>query len=165
MSKPKSHRLSTVVTIFQTTTMTDERLEQLKQLTDDLAHLNMMEATFVTKHLLEKHGITLPLIAGFVPNSYNPPFAASLGFDGMIATEKSLDDLEQWYVDLVSTNGNNLSTVKVLKDFLNIGLKEAKELMETASATIAQNLTRSQADELRERLDVIGATAACRIMW
>ena len=59
---------------------------------------------------------------------------------------------------ILSAFGNEkIAVIKVIKDFLGLGLAEAKELVESAPCTILKNAPREQADDLRRQLEGHGA--------
>lgn len=61
-------------------------------------------------------------------------------------------------VILASAGGNKISVIKVVKDIIGLGLKEAKDLVDGAPKPVKEGLSPAEADELKKKLEEAGAT-------
>ncbi len=67
---------------------------------------------------------------------------------------------EQTEFDVVLTNfgDNKVSVIKAVRTITGLGLKEAKDLVESAPATVKEGVAQGEADELKKKLEEVGAT-------
>lgn len=61
-------------------------------------------------------------------------------------------------VILASAGGNKISVIKVVKDVIGLGLKEAKDLVDGAPKPVKEGLSPAEAEELKKKLEEAGAT-------
>ena len=72
-------------------------------------------------------------------------------------TGQALENLSGYDVVLISTGPEKLQTIKALKESLNIGLKEAKELVDSAPGRIAENCSLEKAKRIKDYIEAQGA--------
>ena len=75
------------------------------------------------------------------------------GADAAAAEEKS-----EFNVVLKDAGANKIAVIKVVREITGLGLVDAKNLVETAGATIKENVPTAQAKEIEEKLKEAGAT-------
>lgn len=75
------------------------------------------------------------------------------GAEAAAAEEKS-----EFNVVLKDTGANKIAVIKVVREITGLGLVDAKNLVETAGATIKENVPTAQAKEIEEKLKEAGAT-------
>ena len=63
----------------------------------------------------------------------------------------------EFKVTLKSDGGNKVAVIKVVKDATGLGLMDAKKLVESAPATIKENIKKEEAEELKKLLEAAGA--------
>lgn len=61
-------------------------------------------------------------------------------------------------VELTSIGQQKIGVIKVVKETLNLGLKEAKDLVEKAPVVIKEGISQEEADALKAKLEEVGAT-------
>lgn len=71
---------------------------------------------------------------------------------GEAAEEKSEFD-----VVLTSAGGEKIKVIKVVREITGLGLKEAKDLVDGAPKTLKEGVTKEEADELKAKLEEVGA--------
>ena len=71
---------------------------------------------------------------------------------GEAAAEKT-----EFKVTLKSDGGNKVAVIKVVKDATGLGLMDAKKLVESAPATVKENIKKEEAEELKKLLEAAGA--------
>jgi large subunit ribosomal protein L7/L12 len=118
------------------------------KLVDQLGKMTVLELVELKNKLEEEWGVTaaapVAVAAGAVP-------AAG---DGAAAAE------EQTAFDVVLTDAGEkkIQVIKVVRAITNLGLKEAKDLVDGAPNPIKEGVTREEADELKTQLEEAGAT-------
>ena len=63
----------------------------------------------------------------------------------------------EFKVTLKSDGGNKVAVIKVVKDATGLGLMDAKKLVESAPATVKENIKKEEAEELKKLLEAAGA--------
>ncbi|MBL6446897.1 50S ribosomal protein L7/L12 [Fulvivirga sp. 29W222] len=121
-------------------------MADVKALGDQLVELTVKEVNELAEYLKEEHGIE-PAAAAAVA------VAAPAGGDGGdAAAEKSEFD-----VILKSPGGAKLAIVKLVKELTGLGLKEAKEIVDSAPKAIKEGVAKDEAEGLKKQLEEAGA--------
>lgn len=114
-------------------------------LAEQLVSLTVKEVTELASVLKEKYGIE--------PAAAAVAVAAPAGDGGgAAAAEKTEFD-----VLLKSGGANKLNVIKEVKNILNLGLKEAKDLVDGAPSMLKQGVSKEEANSLKEALTAAGA--------
>ena len=121
-------------------------MADIKTLGDQLVELTVKEVNELASYLKETHGIE-PAAAA-VAVAAGP----AAGGGGAAAAEKTNFD-----VILKAPGANKLQIVKLVKELTGLGLKEAKEVVDTAPKTIKEGLPKDEAENLKKQLTEAGA--------
>ncbi len=120
-------------------------MADLKSLADTLVALSIKEVSELADILKEEHGIE--------PAAAAVAVAAAPGAGGGDAgAEKTEFDLV-----LNSAGGAKLQVVKEVKSLMGVGLKEAKDLVDSAPATLKEGLSKDDAEKMKAALEAAGA--------
>jgi large subunit ribosomal protein L7/L12 len=120
-------------------------MADLKQLAENLVSLTVKEVQELAKIMKDDYGIE--------PAAAAPVMVAGGGGGAAAAEEKTAFD-----VILVSAGGAKLNVVKAVKDITNLGLKEAKDLVDAAPKAIAEGISKADAEKMKGQLEEQGAT-------
>ena len=124
-------------------------MTDLSKIVDDLSKLTVLEAAELSKLLEEKWGV-----------SAAAPVAMAMpaGAGGAAPAEAGEEQTE---FTVVITNGGD-KKINVIKEVrgvrADLGLKEAKDLVEAAPATLIENVSKQTAEEIKKKLEEAGAT-------
>ncbi|GAA0891413.1 50S ribosomal protein L7/L12 [Fulvivirga kasyanovii] len=121
-------------------------MADVKALGDQLVELTVKEVNELAEYLKEAHGIE-PAAAAAVAVA-----APAAGDGGDAAAEKSEFD-----VILKSPGGAKLAIVKLVKELTGLGLKEAKEIVDSAPKAIKEGVGKDEAEGLKKQLEEAGA--------
>ena len=116
-------------------------MPDLNKIIEDLSSLTVVEAAELSKQLEEKWGVTAMAAAA--------PAAAAGG-----ATEEAKDDFT---VMLISAGEKKINVIKEVRAATSLGLKEAKDLVESAPKEVKSGVNKKDADELKAKLEAAGA--------
>jgi large subunit ribosomal protein L7/L12 len=119
-------------------------MADVKKLAESLVSLTVKEVQELAQILKEEHGIE-PAAAGAVMMAGPAGPAAE--------AEKTAFD-----VVLISAGGAKLNVVKVVKDITNLGLKEAKDLVDAAPKAILEGVSKADAEKAKAQLEEQGAS-------
>jgi len=120
-------------------------MADLKAFAEQLVNLTVKEVNELAKILKEEYGIEPAAAAVAVAG----PAAAA---EGAKAEEKST-----FSVLMNHPGGAKLQIVKLVKDITNLGLKEAKELVDKAPVAIKENVSKEEAESIKAQLAEAGA--------
>lgn len=119
-------------------------MANLEKITDDLSKLTVMEAAELSTMLEEKWGVSAAAPVAM---------AAAPGGDVAVAEEQTEFD-----VVLASFGEKKINVIKEVRVLTGLGLKEAKELVESAPAAIKEAVSKEEAEEAKGKLEAAGAT-------
>jgi large subunit ribosomal protein L7/L12 len=126
----------------------DVPVADLQKIADDLSTLTVIEAAELSKMLEEKWGVSA---AAPVAVAAAPAAAAEA------AEEK--DDFE---VVLASIGDKKINVIKEVRAISGLGLKEAKDLVESAPVPIKEAVKKDEAEAIKKKLEEVGASIELR---
>jgi large subunit ribosomal protein L7/L12 len=118
---------------------------KIKELGDSIVALTVLQAKELGDYLEEVHGIKAAAGGGMMMAM---PAAASAA----PAVEKDTFD-----VVLLSVGDKKIPVIKVVREVTSLGLKEAKDLVESAPKAIREGLPKKEAEDLKKKLEEVGA--------
>lgn len=122
-------------------------MADLKTLADQLVNLTVKEVKELADILKDEYGIEPAAAAVAVAGP-----GAGGGGDAAEAEEKTSFD-----VILKAAGGQKLAVVKLVKELTGLGLKDAKELVDSAPKAIKEGVAKDEADALKKSLEEAGA--------
>ncbi len=122
-------------------------MADLKVLAEQLVNLTVKEVNELAQILKDEYGIEP---AAAAPVAVAMPAAGSEGTAA--PAEKT-----QFDVILKSAGGAKLQVVKLVKELTNLGLKEAKDLVDAAPKAIKEGVSKEEAESLKAKLEEAGA--------
>jgi large subunit ribosomal protein L7/L12 len=114
---------------------------------DELGKMSVLELVELKKKIEDEWGITAA-----APVAVAAPGAAAAG-DGAAAEEKTAFD-----VVLTAAGGQKIQVIKVVRAITGLGLKEAKDLVDSAPKPVKEGVAQDEADSIKAQLEEAGAT-------
>ena len=113
--------------------------------------MNVLELADIVKALEEEFGITAaaPVAVAAAPG----PGAAQAPTDGA-QTEEAQSEFE---VNIQEIGPNKINVIKAVREVTSLGLREAKELVESAPARVKEGVVKEEADSIKAKLEEAGA--------
>ena len=118
--------------------------EKITNILEEIKTLTIIELADLVKAVEDEFGVSAAAPVGVV---------AAAGAAAPAAEEKTEFD-----VVLVSGGDKKLNVVKVVKEALGLGLKDAKDLVDGAPKTLKEGATKDEAEALKKQLEEAGAT-------
>lgn len=120
-------------------------MADLNAIVESLSSLTIMEAADLVKMLEEKWGVSAaaPVAVAAAPAAGAAPAAA-------VQTE--------FTVVLASAGASKLNVIKEVRAITGLGLKEAKDLVDGAPKNVKENVSKEEADKIKDQLTKAGAT-------
>jgi large subunit ribosomal protein L7/L12 len=122
-------------------------MADLKAFAEQLVNLTVKDVNELAKILKDEYGIEPAAAAAIAVAG-----PAAGGAEGAKAEEKST-----FTVFMNHPGGAKLQIVKLVKDITNLGLKEAKELVDKAPVAIKENISKEEAESIKSQLAEAGA--------
>ncbi len=118
-----------------------------EELIETLSNMSILEVTELVSELEEKWGVSAAAAVAAA--------APGVGVDpGGAADEVQIE----FDVFMSSFGENKVSVIKVVRAITGLGLKEAKELVESAPAAMKEAVSKDEAEEIKTKLEEAGAT-------
>ena len=119
-------------------------MADLNKIIDELSKLTVVEAAELSKQLEEKWGVTAAAAVAA------PAAGATAG--GAPAEEK-----DEFTIVLVSAGDKKINVIKEVRAITQLGLKEAKDLVEGAPKEVKSGVNKKDAEEMKKKLEAAGA--------
>ena len=123
-------------------------MADLKQFAEQLVNLTVKEVNELATILKDEYGIE-PAAAAVVAG----PAAGGAGADGGAAAAEQTE----FTVVLKDAGASKLAVVKAVKELTGLGLKEAKDLVDSAPANVKEGVSKDEAEGLKKSLEEAGA--------
>jgi large subunit ribosomal protein L7/L12 len=123
--------------------------DNIKSLGDSLVNLKVLEVLELTKYLKEAHGLEAAAVAMAAP---------AAGGAGPAAAAEVAAPKTEFDVVLEVIGPNKIQVIKVVRAATQLGLKEAKDLVESAPKEIKTGISKEDAEKLKKELEETGAT-------
>ena len=121
------------------------------EILDAISEMNVMQVQELVKGLEDKFGISAA--APVAVAAAAPAGEAGAGADAGGGEEKT--DFE---VTLSAIGDNKINVIKAVREVTALGLREAKELVESAPARVKEGANKEEADTIKAKLEEAGAT-------
>ena len=125
-------------------------MADVKKLAKELVELTILEAKELNDILKDEYGIE-PAAAAVM--------AGTAGGDVAVTEAKTKTDFD---VVMTSFGGNKISVIKEVRAIIGLGLKEAKELVESAPKAVKEGVPEAEANDIKEKLEAAGASVELR---
>ena len=120
-------------------------MADLERIAEDLSALTVIEAADLAKLLEDKWGVSAAAPVAV---------AAAAPADGAAAAEEQTE----FDVILASFGEKKINVIKEVRALTGLGLKEAKDLVESAPKEIKEGIAKDEAEKIKEQLEGAGAT-------
>jgi large subunit ribosomal protein L7/L12 len=117
-----------------------------------IEELNVLELVELKKTMEDKWGVTAAAPVAF--GGFAAPAAGGDAPAAAVVEEKTEFD-----VVLKEVGPNKIQVIKVVRELTNLGLKEAKDLVEAAPKPVKEAVSKEEADQAKAKLAEVGATA------
>ena len=120
-------------------------MADLNKLVDDLSALTVLEAAELSKLLEEKWGVSAAA-------------AVAAPAAGGGAAAPAAEEQTEFDVILTGDGGKKINVIKEVRAITQLGLTEAKTLVESAPKAVKEGVSKAEAEELKKRLEEAGGT-------
>lgn len=118
-------------------------MEKYKDILDKISEMKVTELGELVKAIEEKFGVSAAM----------PVMTAGAAAGGEVTEEKTA-----WKVMIKDGGGQKIQVIKVIREVIGLGLKEAKDLVDAAPKVVKEGLKKEEAEDLKKKLEGAGAT-------
>ena len=112
-----------------------------EQLIDHISSMSVLDVANLVKELEEKFGVS----------------AAPVAVAGAAAGGEAAAEQTEFTVVLAEAGAKKINVIKEVRGITGLGLKEAKELVESAPKPVKEGVEKAEAEELKKKLEAAGA--------
>ena len=112
-----------------------------------LEKANMLEISELIKDIEEKFGVTAAA-----------PVAVAAAGPVAAGGEAAAEEKDSFDVVLTAAGDKKIQVIKVVRSVTDLGLKEAKDLVDSAPKAVKEGVSKAEAEELKKKLEEVGAT-------
>jgi len=124
-------------------------MSKLDQLVADLSALSVLEAAELSKMLEEKWGVSAAA----------PVAVAAVAGGAAAAPAEAVEEQTEFTVVLTDGGDKKINVIKEIRTIrTDLGLKEAKDLVEGAPQNVKENVSKQEAEEVKKKLEEAGAS-------
>ncbi len=115
-----------------------------EELLETIGNMTVLELAEFVDAFKEKFNVTA--VAAAAPAAAGP------------AAEAAAEEKDEFDVVLTAVGGKKIQVIKVIREVTSLGLKEAKELVDSAPSTVKEAATKDEAEQIKAKLEEQGAS-------
>lgn len=119
---------------------------KFKEIVEKIEKMSVLDLSELVKILEEKFGVSAQAVAVVAPAG-----------NGAGAGDSAAEEKSAFNVELKNAGEKKIETIKILRDTLGMGLKEAKDMADGAPIIIKEGVAKKDAEELKKKLEEAGA--------
>ncbi|MEN3046332.1 MAG: 50S ribosomal protein L7/L12 [Candidatus Hydrothermales bacterium] len=119
----------------------------LDQIIEGIEQLTVLELAELVKKLEEKFGVS----------AQAPVFAAAVGVAPKAQVVEEKEEKTEFTVILADAGPEKIKVLREVRAITGLGLKEAKELIDTVPKPIKEGVSKNEAEEIKKKLEALGA--------
>jgi large subunit ribosomal protein L7/L12 len=123
--------------------------EKIQGIIDQIKELTLLEASQLVKAMEETFGVSAAAAA---------VAASPVGGAGTAAAPAPAEEKTEFSVILTGAGSNKINVIKVVREITSLGLKEAKDLVDSAPKPIKEGIPKEEAEQIQKKLTEAGAT-------
>ncbi|MBI4136071.1 MAG: 50S ribosomal protein L7/L12 [Candidatus Vogelbacteria bacterium] len=119
-------------------------MDKFKDLIEKIEKLSVLELNELVKALETKFGVSAAIMAAPAPGGAGTP----AGGEG--------EEKDSFNIELKEIGAQKIAVIKVVKEVLGLGLKEAKDLVEAAPAVLKEGVKKEEAEKIKQQIEAAG---------
>ena len=127
--------------------------KRVDQVMDLIKEMSMLELRDLNLRIQDEFGVTAT-----APVAVAAPAAADAGAGAGAPAAEAEEEKTEWTVHLKDIGANKINVIKAVREVTTLGLKEAKDLVESAPTNVKEGISKADAEEAAKKLQDAGAT-------
>jgi len=124
-------------------------MSKVQSIIEEIKGLSLLEASELVKGLEEAFGVSAAVAA---------VAAAPAAGGGGAAAAAPVEEKTEFNVVLTAIGGNKIGVIKAVREITSLGLKEAKDLVESAPKPVKEGVNKDEAEAIKKKFTEAGAT-------
>ena len=124
-------------------------MAQIETMMEEIKGMSVLELNELVKALEEEFGVSAAAAAA--------PVMVAGGAPGAAGGDEAAEEKTEFDVMLNSIGDKKINVIKAVREVTSLGLKEAKELVESAPAAIKEGVNKEEAEEIKKKFEEAGA--------
>jgi large subunit ribosomal protein L7/L12 len=120
--------------------------DKVEKILDAVKNMTVMELSQLVKVMEEEFGVTAAA-----------PVMAMGAMPAGAAAAAPVEEKTEFNVVLANAGAQKIQVIKVVREITGLGLKEAKDLVEAAPSNVKEGLQKNEAEEIKKKLEEVGA--------
>ena len=116
----------------------------IEEIVDKIADLSAMDLADLSKAIQDKFGVTA---------------AAPVAMAAMPGAAAEVEEQTEFDVVLTAIGDKKIQVIKAVREFTSLGLKEAKELVESAPVKVKEGIPKDEAEAIKAKIEEVGGIA------
>jgi large subunit ribosomal protein L7/L12 len=125
-------------------------MSKVQNILEEIKGLSLLEASELVKGLESAFGVSAA--------AATVAAAPAAGAGGGAAAAAPAEEKTEFNVVLTAVGGNKIGVIKVVREITSLGLKEAKDLVESAPKPIKEGVSKDEAENIKKKFTEAGAT-------
>ena len=125
-------------------------MSKVQSILEEIKGLSLLEASELVKGLEQAFGVSAA--------AATMAAAPVAGGGGAAAAAAPAEEKTEFNVVLTAVGGNKIGVIKAVREITNLGLKEAKDLVESAPKPIKEGVNKDEAEAIKKKFTEAGAT-------
>ena len=125
-------------------------MADIQAIANDLSSLTVLQVAELVKTLEEKWGVSAAAAA--------PVMVAAAGAPAAGGAAAAAEEKTEFAVHLTSAGDKKINVIKVVREVTNLGLKEAKDVVDGAPKLVKEGVTKEEAATIKKKFEEVGAT-------
>ncbi len=128
--------------------------EKFKNLVASIETLSVLDLSELVKILEKKFGVSAAVAPAVMMQGM-----MGMGAEGVAHAE---EEKTNFHVELTASGANKISVIKAVRELTQLGLKEAKDLVDGAPKMVKENVAKEEAENMKKKLEEAGATVTLK---
>lgn len=123
----------------------------IDEIVDSIAEMNLIQLNELVMKLRERFPALAEIQVGV-------PMAGPVAMPGAPAAAEAVEEKTQFDVVLKEAGSQRIQVIKVVRELTGLGLKEAKDAVDSLPLTVKRGVSKEEAEEAKKKLEEVGAT-------
>jgi large subunit ribosomal protein L7/L12 len=118
--------------------------EKFKNLVSEIEKMSVLDLAELVKILEDKFGVSsaAPMMVGAMPG---------------VTAAAPVEEKTEFNVELTNAGANKIAVIKAIREIIQLGLKEAKDLVDSAPKMVKEGVKKEEAEVMKKKLETAGA--------
>lgn len=125
--------------------------EKFKKLVEEIEKMSVLDLSELVKILEKKFGV-----------SAAAPMMMAAAAGALTAEAGAVEEKSSFDVELTNAGASKIGVIKVVREVTQLGLKEAKDLVDAAPKIVKEGLKKEEAEAIKKKLEAAGAAVALK---